>query len=41
MYPWLTKKNGKVPADFAYVLPTLQALEDEAREKVNESHEGT
>ena len=40
MHPWQTLKYGKVPVGFAYIQPILEALENEAREKVNESHEG-
>lgn len=33
-------RKGKPPAGFEYIEPTLSALENELRDKVNESHEG-
>ena len=40
VHVWHTKKYGKVPDDFSYVEEVLTVLENEAREKVNESHDG-
>lgn len=33
-------RRGKEPSDFDYIKPTLEALEQELRDKVNEPHEG-
>lgn len=33
-------RKGKEPAGFDYIKPTLEALEQELRDKVNEPHEG-
>lgn len=33
-------RRGKEPAGFDYLKPTLEALEQELRDRVNEPHEG-